>query len=93
MIKFLGVIAITYLFVEGASVIQFIKELFGVANESKPKNRILIVIQKLINCSMCSGFWIGLAIYQDFYMACIMSLTCEAFSRIVNKLSNIFTEL
>jgi hypothetical protein len=93
MIQFVGTICLVWLFAEGASVIKFFKELFNISNDSEPKNRILQVLQKLVNCSMCSGFWIGLAIYQNFFMACIISVTSEAFCKVVKKLGNIFTEL
>lgn len=84
-IKFIGVICAVWLFVTGASIIEFIKLFIGVSNASEPKQVWKQLVQKLINCSMCVGFWFGLIIYQDFFMACIVSLTAEAFERINDK--------
>lgn len=93
MVKFIGLICFTWLFVKGADPVQFVKEFFGVANDSTPKQIYKQVLQKFLNCSLCTGFWIGLAFYQDFYLACIISLTAEAFERVEKKLANYFTEL
>lgn len=85
-INFIAILAITWLFTTGAGSVQFIKDFFKVGNMSTPKGLTMAVIQKLINCSMCSGFWIGLAYYQNFLMACIVSISAEIFSRLLNLL-------
>lgn len=92
-IKFIGLIFFTWLMVKGAAPVRFVKEFFGVSNDSTPKKLPAQLIQKFVNCSKCMGFWIGLIYYQDVLLACIVSLSAEAFERIVNKLSNYFTEI
>ncbi len=87
-INFIGILAMTWLFVTGASSIQFIKNFLKVGNTSIPKYLILNIVQKLINCSMCSGFWIGLIYYQDFLMACIVSISAEIFCRVMRVILN-----
>jgi len=82
-INFIGILAVTWLFTTGAGSIQFIKNFLTVGNLSTPKGLTLQVVQKLINCSMCSGFWIGLAYYQNFILACIVSISAEIFSRVL----------
>lgn len=89
VIKFIGIICFTWLFTVGAAPIQFIKEFIGISNESQPKKIYLIVLQKLTNCSMCMGFWFGLIFYQNFWLACIISLTSEAFTKVANRLNGI----
>lgn len=32
---------------------------------------------KLINCALCSGFWIGLLVTWDIYLAAIISVCAE----------------
>jgi hypothetical protein len=34
-------------------------------------------IYRLINCCLCSGFWIGLAATQSLYSAAIISIAAE----------------
>lgn len=91
--KFIGLICFTWLFTVGAAPVQFVKRLFEVSNKCEPKAVYKQVTQKLINCSMCMGFWIGLIFYQDIWMACIISLTAEAFCRVTAKLGNTFDGL
>lgn len=85
-INFIAILAATWLFTTGAGSVQFIKDFVHIGNMSTPKSLTLKVIQKLINCSMCSGFWIGLAYYQSFLIACIVSISAEIFSRLLNLL-------
>ena len=88
VINFIGILSVTWLWVEGAASIQFIKNFMGIGQSSTPKNLILTVIQKLVNCSMCSGFWIGLAYYQNFLMACCVSISAELFQRLIKQILN-----
>ena len=83
-IKFIGILCATWLFVVGAKPIAFIKDQLKLGNLDEPKPIIMKAIRSLINCSMCSGFWIGLAYYQDFLMACIVSIAAEIFARMIN---------
>lgn len=90
IIKFLGIILFTWLFVEGAAPIQFLKEFFKVGQDSEPKQLIRQLLQKLLNCPLCLGFWFGMIGYLDFWMACIVSVSAEIISRLLNLL---FTKL
>ena len=83
IINFIGILSLTWLFTTGASVIQFAKNFLTIGNLSSPKGLTLTLIQKLINCSMCSGFWIGLIYYQNFLLACIVSISAELFQRLI----------
>lgn len=89
-IKFLGLLAFTWLFVYGSAPIQFGKMLLGLTQESEIRNTWMKVLRKLVNCSLCSGFWIallfyGLLGYNGFFLiACGFSICAEIFSRLVN---------
>lgn len=95
IINFIGLLALIYMFVKGAAPIQFIKRLAKVHNDSEPKKLWLQLIQKLVNCSMCFGFWTGLVYYWflgvDNYilMGCIVSLSAELFTRIIDHIFNL----
>lgn len=84
-IKFIGLICFTWLFTTGAAPIQFVKELFNVHIDSTAKDNTSKILTKLLNCDLCVGFWFGLIIYQDIWIASILSLSCEIFSRILSK--------
>lgn len=94
IIIYLGLLSATWLFVEGAAPLQFIKKILNLHNESKVKNTWWSVIRKLVNCFMCMGFWIGLIYYyfsgndNFFLMACITSITSEAYGRLINIILN-----
>lgn len=85
VIKFIGLLAFTWLFVKGADPVQFTKNLFDVGNDSQPKKQYLIIIQKFLNCALCSGFWIGLIYYQDILLACLVSIASELFYRLLDR--------
>ena len=83
-INFIGLLCLTWLITTGAAPIQFVKEFLGV--HENPKGLFKTIISELINCDLCLGFWIGLAFYQNILIACIFSLSCEIFGRILAKL-------
>jgi hypothetical protein len=93
-ISFLGLLAFTYLFTQGTGPVEFIKKLLRVSNESSPTDLTRQVIQKLINCPKCSGFWIGLTFYYftgyDHYIlaGCLTSIAAELFARTINLTLN-----
>ena len=86
--KFIGIILITLLIVEYAAPVQSIKRWCRIANESKPKYLFGEAMQKLFNCAQCVGFWSGLIVYQDLYMAAIVSFSGEVLHRIVKIVYN-----
>jgi hypothetical protein len=93
VVKFLGLLALTWLFVEGSQPVQFIKKLSGLHPDSPSKDLTRRVLTKLFNCALCSGFWIGLIYYAwtggpFILMACLVSICAEIFARILNLLFN-----
>lgn len=66
--------SITYLFVNAEPIIR-LKNMVGITMDSN--NMLVRGIAKLMSCCLCSGFWIGLIITGDIYMAAIISLTAE----------------
>lgn len=73
-VRFSGIICLVYLFVT-AQPIYWIKE----------KLFIKGVLRELLDCCMCSGFWIGLIFYQDVLSACLVSVFSEGLYRVFNK--------
>lgn len=89
VIYFIGILCAVWLFVEGAESIDFLKELLNVHKKTKSKKVVIKVLAKLLNCALCSGFWVGLIYYQSFEMGCLVSVSSEVFKRLVEKfLSN-----
>ena len=88
IVYFIGILACVWLFVTGADSVDFIKEIFKVHSGTKTNNVVLKVISKLVNCCLCSGFWIGLVYYHSFEMACLVSVSSEVFSRLIKRFLN-----
>ena len=85
IIKFMGLLSLTWLFVEGAQPAQYLKSVLKISNEDTPKDATRLIFQALFNCCLCTGFWVGLIAYQNLYIAAIFSISAEAFSRIIRK--------
>jgi hypothetical protein len=85
IVKLMGLLSLTWLFVEGAKPPQFLKSFLGIGNEQNPKDLTRLIFQALLNCCLCTGFWVGLIAYQNLNMAGIFSISVEAFSRIIKK--------
>lgn len=97
-IKFLGLLSLTWLFTEGAGPVQFIKKLLEVHNLSEPRSLVKKVLRELVNCALCSGFWIGLIFYwfypNPLLMASVTSVAAELFARLINHVfSNYLNKL
>jgi type III secretory pathway component EscU len=84
-INFIALLSLTWLFTEGATPVQFLKKLFNVHADAETAKLSLTkkVVQGLINCALCSGFWIGLIYYQNLLMACLVSVGAELFARAI----------
>lgn len=80
-IKFIGVLCATWLFTTGAGSVQWAKGIFKLGYNDEPRAIWMKAIRTLVNCSMCSGFWIGISYYQDFLMGCIIAIAAELFNR------------
>lgn len=74
-ITILGLACLTNLFVHSGPMIYLRMWLFGA------KDRWWI---NLMECAMCSGFWIGLIFTWNLYLACIISILAEFISRKIN---------
>lgn len=87
VVKFLGVIGAVLMVVQFADPIKWIKKHFGLDEDTdNEKKTVKQIFQKLLNCALCFGFWMGLAFYQDFYWAVIIAFASEIAYRIIDKL-------
>lgn len=60
-----------------SSITGKIKYIFNIDELATPDNYFLQLLQELVNCCMCSGFWIGLICTQSVLMAAIISILAE----------------
>lgn len=86
LITFLSLCCFVFLFAVGAEPIQDIKTKFSVGPLDEYMSPIQWFITKMLNCSLCSGFWIGLIFYQSILLACLVSVTSEILTRIITKI-------
>jgi hypothetical protein len=88
-LKYLGVIGLVLMVVEYATPIQWVKVHFKVDQGAKLKDNQLIrkLLQGMLNCALCFGFWAGLGFYQDLYWAVIISFSSEIVYRLYSKLT------
>lgn len=56
VVKFFGLLCLTWLIVEGSEPIRFIKKVLGVSADKMPKHWAGIIITKLFDCCLCTGF-------------------------------------
>lgn len=70
----LSIASASFLFAVGAEPIQNIKRFFKLDNDAYIKNKYHHFFVKLLNCSLCSGFWIGLILTQNILLACLISV-------------------
>lgn len=87
MITFTGLICLTYLFIN-AEPIEWVKKFFLVDQTARTNKQWHMGLITLFNCSLCSGFWIGLIYYQDIMMAALVSLASEIFAIGMKKIGN-----
>lgn len=85
IIKIIGLASISFLIAKGAQPIQDIKSLLIISNDSEYKNKIQWFILQLVNCSLCTGFWIGLLFTQSIIIAGIVSVVSELIDRKISK--------
>lgn len=87
---YIGLLCVSWLFSTGASSIQQLKKAIGLDNKSVVKNIWMVIIRELINCAMCSGFWIGLTYYlwfehsSPFLMACMVCVGAIPFEFLIS---------
>lgn len=93
IVKFLGLLALTLLIVKEAKPVQFLKKQLKIHSESNPRDLTRQIIKELLNCCMCTGFWVGFTYYyftsgSAVLMGCLVSIAAELFARIINYLFN-----
>ena len=81
MIQIIGIAILAWMFADGFEPIQIFKHIFLIDNPDDWSG-VMHWLVKLINCSLCVGFWSGLIITEDIYTAAITSVLAEAVSRI-----------
>lgn len=86
IVTYISICCLVFLFAVGAEPIQDIKTKFSIGPTDQYISPIQWFITKMINCSLCSGFWIGLIFYQSILLACLVSVGSEILTRIIIKL-------
>ncbi len=79
LIKIFGLAALSFLFVTSTPTIMIRIWLFNKIYGGKYYEGNLI--WKLVTCTLCSGFWIGLIFTQDILIASIVSVISEMICR------------
>lgn len=82
IMRLVGIASMGFLFVAAEPMIMIKTWLF---NHIYKKDYEGMMIWRLLNCALCSGFYIGLAITQDILSASIIAVVAEM---IYQKLSS-----
>lgn len=77
ILELAGLACAGYLFAEAAQPVQYLKKLCRTDRVGW--------LSQLLDCSLCSGFWIGLVYTQNVLSACIVSVMAEVVSRWMKK--------
>lgn len=85
ILTIIGLACMGFLFAEAAEPIQNIKEIFNLHTEAICKNKVQWFFVKMLNCSLCFSFWLGLIVTLNLYYAAIISILAETISRQFNK--------
>lgn len=72
IIKTLLTSAVCWWFVVFEPIQNIITKLFGAKN-----NLFKAIMYKLLTCGLCVGFWGGLILTHNFYLACMISFLTE----------------
>jgi len=87
VITTLGVIGTVLMIVEFAQPIQWIKEYYGVDQAANSKKLYKIILQKMLGCCLCLGFWVGTIFYLNFYWGIVIAFASEITYRLYVKLT------
>jgi len=79
ILSILGLASVSVLFVEAEPLIILKHKLFNKIENYQDK-----WFWRLINCVLCSGFWIGLAFTGDILTAAIVSVLAEVLYQKIN---------
>lgn len=85
-ITFIELIFASYLFVV-AEPIEYIRKFLTLSTTQKTGNSIHDLLISLVNCVLCSGFWIGLIYYNSILHAAAVSICAETFCILFNRLN------
>jgi hypothetical protein len=86
LFNILSISALTFLFIHAEPSILF-KRFSGFKEENYNEySNAKRMIYRLITCSLCSGFWIGLLFTFSIQQAAIISLTAEIIDRLMKKI-------
>jgi hypothetical protein len=86
MILIIKIAAITMLFVVSEPMI-LLKRFIGFKDEDYMKyGKVKAFISRLINCCLCSGFWLGLILTGSMYDAALISIISELIYKLNNRL-------
>jgi hypothetical protein len=75
-----------YLWVASLPTIA-IRESIGISDENSLKSKLAWWIWYLCNCSLCSGFWIGLFSYENISQASIVAVLAETIHRLMIRIN------
>ena len=81
MVEFIAICSLVFLFAVGAEPIQWLKALVNVQEDAEYKNKVQYFFVKLLNCSLCVGFWVGLIFYHSILFAGLVSIGSEFIAR------------
>jgi hypothetical protein len=86
MILIIKIAALSFLFVTAEPLILF-KRFLGFREEDYMKyGKVKAFISRLINCCLCSGFWLGLILTGSMYDAALISIISELIYKLNNRL-------
>ena len=88
LIKYFGVIGIVLMCVEYAQPLKWVKTYFRIDQDATLKDSEWQrkILQGMVNCCLCLGFWIGLTFYLNLYWAVIIAFSSELAYMIFNKI-------
>lgn len=85
-LQIIGLICIAILWVYAEPTVELRRLLGFDEADYKKYSAFKQAVHRLMNCVMCSAFWIALPITGSFYMAAIISVAAEILTRIMAKL-------
>lgn len=86
LFNIISISAITFLFINSEPLILF-KRFLGFKEENYyDYGKTKAFIYRLINCALCSGFWIALLFTFSIQQAALVSLLAEVIDRLMKKI-------
>lgn len=74
LIQFLGIGGLTIFWSSFFKPLQSLKKKYILNPLVRLDNQFLLALYKHINCPKCLGLWIGLIVYQNIYLAVLLSI-------------------